>query len=263
MAGPVKDGRCTATNLPWAIDERELSRVSHIPHLWLINDLEANAWGLRFLRSDELFVLNEGMALTGNAALISAGTGLGEAGIFWDGHKHIPFACEGGHADFSIRNEQEVELWRYLRRKFQRISYERVLSGPGIYRIYRFFVDTGLEEADPEVEVLGELNEPQRMITEKALARSSKVCIRTMELFASIYGGEAGNLALKMFAINGIYVGGGIAPKIVDILKNGSFLKSFMNKGRFKELLSQVPIKVLLNDYTALLGAARYAQEKK
>jgi glucokinase len=258
VAGPVREGRCLATNLPWVIDAHVLSREFKIDLVWLINDLEANAYGLRKLAPQEFCSLNEGEpGAQGNAALISAGTGLGEAGLYWDGKRHHPFACEGGHADFPARSEIEVELWRYLYRQFGHVSCERVLSGPGLYHLYRFLVDTGLEK---EKEPLAGADLP-RTITERAEERSCPICVRTVSLFAEIYGSEAGNLALKILALGGVYVGGGIAPHILGALQEGNFMKAFLAKGRFAPLLSTIPVKVVLNEKTALLGAWLYAQE--
>lgn len=250
VAGPVEDGRCHATNLPWVVDAREVAKEAKIGKAWLINDLEANAWGLKCLRPDEFFVLNEGVPHKGNAALISAGTGLGEAGLYWDGKQHLPFACEGGHADFSPSDEQGVELWRYLKKQFDHPSWERVLSGPGLEKIYQFL--TG----DAEVT-------PAKVITEKASTKQSPLYEKAVLWFTSLYGCEAGNLALKMMARGGVYIGGGIAPKVLWALKNGNFMKAFVAKGRFRDMMSAIPVKVVLNVNAALLGAAQYAHEKK
>ncbi len=263
VAGPVQNGRCQATNLPWVIDARELSEELGIKKVWLINDVEANAWGITVLKSEELSVLNPGGEQQGNAALISAGTGLGEAGLYWNGKSHVPFACEGGHGDFAPTDEEQVDLWRFLKGKFEHVSYERILSGSGIFQIYQFLVEVKNEKQCPAVQELDNRKEPQRIITEKALKKECPTCLRALDLFCSIYGSEAGNLALKMLSMHGIYIGGGIAPKIRDILKNGRFMKAFIAKGRFATLLSKIPVYVILNDQTALLGAAQYAQEKK
>lgn len=263
IAGPVQNGRCQATNLPWVIDARELSEELGIKKVWLINDLEANAWGVTVLKADELKVLNPGEEQQGNAALISAGTGLGEAGLYWNGKSHVPFACEGGHTDFAPIDEEQIDLWRYLKGKFEHVSYERILSGSGIFQIYQFLIEMKNEKQCPAVGNLENQKEPQRIITEKALKKECPTCIRALDLFCSIYGSEAGNLALKMLSTHGMYVGGGIAPKISNILKSGQFMKAFTAKGRFLAMLSKIPVKVILNDQTALLGAAQYAQEKK
>ncbi len=261
IAGPIQNGRCHATNLPWVIDSLEISKELSIPHVWLINDLEANAYGLKCLSKKEFYVLNEGIEAHGNAALISAGTGLGEAGLYWDGTMHRPFACEGGHCGFAPNNELEVELLAYLRDKYGHVSYERILSGMGVVNIYRFFVDTGKEKPSDEVEKASEADKA-KVITEMGIKKHHPACQKTLEVFVSNYGSEAGNLALKMLALGGVYIGGGIAPKILDVLKGERFFKAFIEKGRFADLLKSVPVKVVLNEDTALLGAARYAQEK-
>ena len=258
IAGPIRNGRCQATNLPWVIDAKEIEKETKIPTVCLINDLEANAWGLRCLQPKELCTLNEGVATEGNAALIAAGTGLGEAGLYWNGKSHSPFACEGGHADFAPRNEEEIELWRYVHAQFSHVSYERLLSGAGLYLIYRFLVETGREKENLLVE---KDPEPQRVIGVLAVKQACSTSLHAVQLFCSIYGAEAGNLALKMLSVNGIYIGGGIAPKLLPVLQSGVFLQSFMAKGRFDDLLSQMPIHVVRNENTALLGAYRYAVE--
>jgi glucokinase len=261
IAGPVQNGRCQATNLPWVIDARELSKGLKTPYVWLINDLEAIGYGLSCLGPDELFTLNEGKSKTlGNAALIAAGTGLGEAGLYWDGAAHRPFACEGGHTDFGPRNELEVDLLRYLRKKFDHISYERIVSGPGIYNLYRFLVDTGLEEEPDWLRKKFVNEDPPKVISEAGLKKQCKACERTLEWFISLYGSEAGNLALKLLAVGGVYVGGGIAPKILKAMQSTTFMSAFINKGRFAPLLSEMPIKIVLNDNAGLMGAGKYAQ---
>ncbi|MES2345829.1 MAG: glucokinase [Chlamydiota bacterium] len=259
IAGPIRNGRCQATNLPWMINAKELEQKLKIDAIFLINDLEANAYGIKCLSSQEFYPLNEGSSDSlGNQVLISAGTGLGEAGLYWDGEKHHPFACEGGHADFSPQSELDMELLRYLRKKFGHVSCERILSGPGIYQLYRFLIDLRLEAPSED---FGEVD-PAQVITERALKKECKTCVRTLKWFTMLYGAEAGNLALKMFSVGGVYIGGGIAPKILPALKTGDFMKAFIDKGRFSTLLSQISVKVILNQNTALLGAERYAEEQ-
>ena len=250
VAGPVEDGKCKATNLPWVIDVKKFE----IPKVWLINDLEATAWGIRRLKPSEFAVLNKGKAQKGNRAVIAAGTGLGEAGVYWDGKNHHPFACEGGHVDFAPRDEQEYQLWKYLKKKYGHVSYERIVSGPGLEHLYWFYIESGRSN-----ERLDSDNLP-RKITEKAISEESRTCHEIVTWFSSIYGSAAGNLALKFFAVNGIFIGGGIAPKIAKILEEGSFMRAFVDKGRFKDLLSTIPVKIILNDNAALLGAAEYAE---
>lgn len=226
----------------------------------LINDLEANAFGIAALTAADFLVLKEGVPdSAGNAAIISAGTGLGEGGLYWDGHQHCPFASEGGHADFAPRNELEIELLRYLLTLYPRVSYERVLSGPGLYNMYQFFrfLRHG-QEPDWLHEQLRQ-RDPAAVISQAALEGKCQVCVESLDLFVSIYGAEAGNLALKVMARGGVFVGGGIAPKIVQKMKGPKFLEAFVEKGRMKALLDDIPVRVILNDKTALIGAARYA----
>ena len=261
IAGPIRKGKCRATNLPWIVDEKTLSKELNIEKVSLINDLVANAYGIRMLHKEEFFVLNEGAVYShGNQALVSAGTGLGEAGLYYDGTDHHPFASEGGHCDFAPTNKIEDALLKYLRTKFTHISYERILSGPGLYNIYRFLIDTEVEKEEPEVLHEIEFGDSPLLISKKGINQESKACMRTLDLFASIYGGEAGNVALKMLALGGVFLGGGIAPKILDVFKKGKFMKSFLAKGRFKNLLSSIPVSIILNDRTALLGSMYYAQ---
>jgi len=254
VAGPVRDGHCKTTNLPWVIDAKELSSELKISHVSLINDLEATAWGIRCLKPNEFITLNEGTLQKGNQAVIAAGTGLGEAGLYWDGNEHRPFSCEGGHTDFAPSNEQEIALWQYLKKKYGHVSYERVLSGPGLEHLFWFLV----ENKNRKERLEGE--EIPRLITEKGLSGESKTCGEVLDWFASLYGAEAGNLALKFLAVGGVFIGGGIVPKIIEVLQQGSFMKAFTGKGRFDVLLKSIPVKVILNENTALLGAAEFAR---
>ncbi|HEX7124294.1 MAG TPA: glucokinase, partial [Thermodesulfobacteriota bacterium] len=195
----------------------------------------------------------------GNQAIIAAGTGLGETGLYWDGSKHHPFATEGGHADFAPRDELEIELLRYLLRELDRVSVERVVSGPGLYRIYRFLRDTGRGEEPVWLAEALRRGDPPRVVSEAALAGRSGLCAQALDLFVSLYGAEAGNLALKTMATGGVFVAGGIAPRIVEKLKDGRFMEAFVAKGRLESILAAIPVRVILNDTAALLGAARYA----
>ena len=263
VAGLIKEGRCRLTNLPWVVDAAEISKKYGIPHVWIVNDLEANAYGLRCLEPKEFYTINEGdKKAVGNAALIAAGTGLGEAGLYWNGKKHLPFACEGGHCSFAAENELEVQLLFYLKKEFPHVSYERILSGPGLYHLYRFFIDTGLEREKKEVAEAMRKGDPAKVVTENALKELCPACVRALNWFVSIYGSEAGNLALKMLSKGGVYIGGGIAPKILEVLKRGGFMSAFASKGRFAPLLTAMPVRVILNENTALLGAAEYAKER-
>ena len=260
IAGPVKDGRSRITNLPWVVDARVLADNLGVPTVELINDIEANAYGISVLGPNDFAVLNEGnRAAEGNAAIIAAGTGLGEAGLYWDGRHHHPFACEGGHTDFGPRNETEVNLLRFLQSRFERVSYERILSGPGLLSIYQFLRDTGEEEPTWLTREIS-LGDPAATISAAALSQKSELCIRALDLFVSLYGAEAGNLALKVMASGGFFVGGGIGPKILEKLGDGTFMEAFLAKGRMRPLLEAMPVRVVLNEQTALLGAAHCAR---
>lgn len=262
IAGPVQDGVCRVTNLPWTLSAEELQHQCKIPHVFLLNDLEASGWGLQLLSPNKCVTLNEGKKINGNRVLISAGTGFGEAGLFWNTKIHQPIATEGGHTDFAPCNEEQVELFSYLYKQYKHVSYERVLSGFGLYQIYRFLVDTQKEERDSEIEAVSTKLEPQRLVIEKALKGLSTVCIHAVEIFISIYGAEAGNLALKYLARGGVYLGGGLAPKLLPFFKHGGFVSAFTAKGRFSSLMQDIPIHLILEDTTALFGAAYYAKFK-
>ncbi len=260
IAGPVKKGRAQLTNLPWVVDARELTRELGLKRTWLINDLEANAYGISGLEPVDFAVLNPGEeGAGGNAAIISAGTGLGEAGLFWDGHRYLPLACEGGHGDFAPRSELDVELWRYLRGRFGQVSWERLLSGPGSYNIYQFLRDTKRGEEPAWLTEELKNGDPPSVVSRAALAGTCELCVRALDLFVTYYGAEASNLALKIMSTGGLYVGGGIAPKIIGKLQDGNFIKSFCASDRMKWLLEAMPVRVILNDKTALIGAARLA----
>jgi glucokinase len=261
VAGPVRNGRIEASNLPWIIDGKHLIAAAKLRHLDLINDLEANAWGIPLLAPADLVLLNPHYSnAVGNEAVISAGTGLGEAGMYWDGKQHHIFACEGGHADFAPRNELEVDLFRYLYALFGHVSYERIVSGPGLVNVYHFLRDTGRGEEPKWLaeEILH--SDPAASISKAALNGKSALCEQALDLFISVYGAEAGNLALKLLALGGIYLGGGIAPKIISRLAGPLFMEAFLAKGRMKKLLEGIPVRVITNDNIALLGAARCAQ---
>jgi glucokinase len=260
IAGPVRDARVKTPNLPWVIEASALARQLGLAAVSLINDLEANAWGIGALGPDDVRILNTGApAALGNAGVIAAGTGLGQAGLFWDGERHRPFSCEGGHADFAPRNALEAELLRHLTGRFGHVSYERVLSGPGLGHIYEFLRDTGRGAETPAVVEAMRDQDIAAVIARAALERRCGLCVDALELFVSIYGAEAGNVGLKFMAVAGVYVGGGIAPKIVGKLQEGAFMRAFVAKGRMQPLLESMPVRVILNPKTALLGAARYA----
>ncbi len=259
VPGPVRDGRCRTTNLPWLVDAAVLSRDLGFPVL-LINDLEAAAHGLGELAPEDCAVLNEGAdGAAGNRAIIAAGTGLGEAGLFWDGAAHRPFGTEGGHASFAPATSLQADLLRFLARDGGHVSWERVLSGPGLASVYAFLRDAGHGEETPDLAERMRRGDPPAVITEAALKGESPLCARAVELFAGLYGAEAGNLALKIMATGGVWLGGGIAPRILPFLKRPAFLEAFTSKGRMRPLLEAMPVRVILRNDVALLGAARRA----
>lgn len=260
VAGPVNDGKVATTNLAWMVDAVRLATLLGLRSVELINDLEAIGHGLPHLTTKDLATLVRGDPLAqGNRAIIAAGTGLGEAGCYWDGHAHRPFACEGGHADFAPRDELELELLRYLLGKFERVSYERVLSGSGLFELYQFLHHSGRGEEDAALtETLYQQAHPAPIVRAALDGRSPR-CALALELFVSIYGAEAGNLGLKLMARGGIYVGGGIAPRIIARLRGSTFLDALKAKGRMRPLLESMPVHVILNDNVGLAGAAHYA----
>lgn len=262
VAGVVLEGRVRATNLPWEIGERELAETLAIPRVSLLNDLEAAAYGVLVLEPAALCTLQAGTPRREPAsmALIAAGTGLGEALIPWDGRHHHVVASEGGHVDFGPRNELEAALWAFLRAEFGHVSYERVLSGPGFYNLYRFLRQ---HRRTPEPAWLADRlarGDPSAVVSQVGLAGEDPVCAETLTVFCSIYGAEAGNLMLKTMAVGGVYVGGGIAPKILPKLQAGPFLEAFADKGRLAPLLRATPVHVVLEPRAPLLGAADRAR---
>jgi glucokinase len=259
IAGPVRNGRSETPNLAWIVDASLLAKAANIASARLINDLEANAYGIAALEKSDFVVLNAGVPAAGNAAVIAAGTGLGEAGLFWDGKHHLAFATEGGHCDFSPRDDLEAELLVYLRKRFGHASWERVVAGPGIHNIYSFLLESGRGEEPPWLAEELKHADPPAVISGAAMENKSELCVKTLDMFVSFYGAEAGNLALKTMAIGGMFIGGGIAPRIISKLQNPAFMRSFTAKGRMTELLQAIPVRVILNDRTALLGAARCA----
>ena len=262
VAGPVVDGVCVATNLPWRVDARSLAALLGLPGVALINDLEANAYGIAMLGPADFEVLNPGAPVAqGMQAVIAAGTGLGEAGLFWDGKTHRPFSSEGGHSDLAPRNELEDMLVVYLRKRFDgHVSGERVLSGPGLRNVFEFLRDTGRGVVEPWLEEAMGKEDPSAAISHAGLEGTSPICVQALDTFVSLLGSEAGNLTLRFLASGGLFVGGGIAPKILPKLRGPVFMEAFLSKGRLRPLLEQVPVRVILNDRTALFGAARRAR---
>ncbi len=261
IAGAVVDGRVAATNLPWKIDERALEQAIPAKRVRLMNDLEATGHGLAALPPASLVTLQAGKPRPGNIALIAAGTGLGEALLIWDGRTHLVVASEGGHSDFAPRTDEEIELLRFLRKEFGRVSYERILAGPGFFNVYRFLRDTGrFPEPAWLAERLKGVRDPNEVIGPVAREGQDPLCVAALDLFVSIYGAEAGNLALKILSVGGVYIGGGIGPRFRAKLEDGSFVTAFRDKGRFAALMEAMPVHLVLEPRTALLGAARVAQ---
>ena len=260
VAGPVRNGRVEASNLPWVIDSKRLASELNLKTAMLINDLEANAWGIATLDPKDVVSLNQVKgAPVGNQAVISAGTGLGEAGMYWDGSKHRVFASEGGHSDFAPRNELEMDLFRYLSGRYGHVSYERIVSGTGLVNVFHFLRDTG-RGTEPQW-LTDEMvhGDPAPAISRAALDGRCPLCEQALDLFVSVYAAEAGNLALKMMATGGVFLGGGIAPKMLPKLSGPLFMHAFVGKGRMQPLLEAIPVKVITNEKAALMGAARYA----
>jgi glucokinase len=263
VAGPVVGERVEATNLPWHIQGPRLSAHLDGARVRLMNDLETTAWGIAVLEDSELETLQAGTPLPGNRALIAAGTGLGEAFVVWDGERWHPSASEGGHADFAPRDELEDELLRWLRARHGRVSYERVLSGPGLADLYRFLAETGRGAAtEAMAHRFAAADDPAVAVTEAALEGSCERARLALECFVSIYGAEAGNVALKALAVNGVFVGGGIAPRIVPFLRAGRFQHAFTSKGRLSPMLERIPVRLILDDRAALWGAAVVALQE-
>lgn len=258
IAGPIKRGHSQLTNLSWVIDADQLKSQFQFDHVWLINDLEALAYGIAILKPEDFYVLNQGKQEEGNQAVIAAGTGLGQTGLFWDGKTHIPFPSEGGHVEFAPRNELQIHLLSYLIKRFDHVSYERVLSGRGLHHIYEFFRDTKRAEEPHWLREAMLEKDPPEVISHFALNKGPEICVESLNLFTNIYGAEAGNIALKFLSRGGLFVGGGIAPKILEKLKEKDFIYSFKAKGRMSKVLENIPVKVILNPQTPLLGSARY-----
>jgi len=271
VAGPVRAGRSKISNLSWIIDARELAKQLKLSSVGLLNDMEAYAYGIDALESKDFITLSEGAqgadAAEGNQAVISARTGLGVAGLYWDGFRHHPFPCEGGHGDFAPRNQLQTELLAYLQKKFGHVSCERVLSGPGIKNIYEFLRDTRKAEEPAWLrDQMKAAPDPPALISQ--LAREEKagkapICDQTLSIFVEIFGAETGNCALNFMSTGGMFIGGSIAAKNVPRMKDPVFMQSFLDKGRMEALLKDVPVKIVVNDDCGLIGAARCTLVRK
>ncbi|MCU7917719.1 MAG: glucokinase [Candidatus Thiodiazotropha sp. (ex Epidulcina cf. delphinae)] len=261
LAGPVIDQICDTTNLPWRVSATEIKLRFGFEDSWLLNDLEANAWGVEMLPEADLFTLNPGAAdAAGNRSIIAAGTGLGEAGLYWDGQAYRPFPSEGGHADFSPADKLEFTLFEALSDRYGHVSWERLVSGPGLETLHAFL--RGYHGIDTPAWLRQEMNRigAAAAVANAGLEQRDPLCRETLELFVRLYAREAGNHALKIMATGGVYLGGGIAPRILPALRDGAFMSNFLAKGRMRHIMQAMPVSVILNDKTALIGAAHYAR---
>lgn len=260
VAGPITDGDCITTNLPWVLRRNEIGGCAGTANVRLLNDLEATAWGIINLPDDDFVDLNpDGQYCQGNIAVLAAGTGLGEAIIAWDGSGHHAIATEGGHTDFAPTNEQEIELLKYLWEKYpEHVSCERLLSGEGLVNIYQFLKKSGFASVDQATEQQMIQCDPAAVIGEAGVEGSDALSAASLALFCRIYGAEAGNLALKCLPYGGVYLAGGIAAKILPFLTQGDFMRGFLAKGRYRSILQRLPVKVCTNTEVALMGAMCY-----
>ncbi len=257
IAGPVVNGKSKTTNLPWRISADRIKKQFNFHHVRLVNDLTATAMAIPLLNKEELCPLNQaGSIKNRNLALIAPGTGLGKAILIYQNDRYLPIPSEGGHADFAPNSEAEMKLWRYLRQHYGHVSVERVLSGSGLVNIYNWLKDSGRFNEPEWLQQKRKGMDPAKVITEAALSNKEPGCVEALNTFVSIFGAVAGNLALTGMTSGGVYLGGGIPPKILPKLKEDIFIKAFTNKGRFKDFLDKIPVKVVLNDKAALIGAA-------
>jgi glucokinase len=261
VPGPIIDGRAHATNVPWELSSATLSRALKGVPVRLLNDLAAIAYGMVNLKPSEFVVLHpaENPPAHGNIAVIAAGTGLGESSLVWEGDKYYAVASEGGHADFAPHNAEQIELLRSLAAEFGHVSYERVLSGPGLWNVYQFLRRESHVEEPAWLSAQIAAGDASAAVSEAAIAGRDPVCVQALTMFCDIYGSEAANLALKVLALGGVYLGGGIAPKILPMLTNGTFVRGFLAKGRLNEILKRMEVRVSLNPAAGLLGAAHVA----
>jgi glucokinase len=263
VAGPVVDGTAKITNLPWLMDEGQLAQTLHLSSVRLLNDLEAIAHAVPALRAEDVHTINSGKPVKGGAlAVVAPGTGMGEAFLIWDGRRYHVCPSEGGHADFAPVDGLQRGLLAYLANRYDHVSVERVCSGKGLPNIYAYLRDSGYaKEPGWLTEELSNAPDESPVIVKTALEHDCEICAATLDLFVSILGAEAGNMALKVLATGGVYLGGGIPPRILSVLGRGQFMQAFLRKGRFGDLLHNVPVHVILNPGAALFGAARHGLE--
>ena len=260
IAGPVRNGRVETSNLPWVIEQSRLAKQIRLPDTLLINDLEATAWSLGALTAGDLVPLNRVSGpVVGNQAVIAPGTGLGEAGLFWDGSRHHVFASEGGHTDFAPQDDLQIDLLRFLEARFGHVSYERILSGPGLVNVYEFLRESGRGKESPELAAALQKGDAAAAISRAALQGTDGLAEKALDVWISVFGAEAANLALKVMATGGLFLAGGISPKILAKLQGPLFLQSFLQKGRLRPLVESIPVQVVTNEKAGLLGAARCA----
>lgn len=264
VAGPIVNGDCETTNLPWLLRRKEIGGCVGTKQVWLLNDLEATAWGIIELPEHEFIELNpDAEQRQGNIAVLAAGTGLGEAIIAWNGEDYQVIATEGGHGDFAPTSDQQIDLLKHLQEKYpDHVSYERLLSGEGLVNIYQFLKQAGLAPLQPATEQQMIDRDPAAVIGEAAVEGIDPLAVAAVTLFCRIYGAESGNLALKCLPYAGIYLAGGIAAKILPILSKGEFMQGFLAKGRYRSILQKIPVKVCINTEVALLGAMNYGAKK-
>lgn len=260
IAGPVHGETVTTTNLPWRVEAAVLREAIGTPHVRLMNDLEATAFGALFLPGDKLQTVNEGRGRATHRAVIAAGTGLGQGFLFWDGRQHVPVATEGGHVDFAPRTHAEFDLLTFLQQELGRVSYERILSGPGLFNVFRFLTEKQGRPIAPEIRERLATEDPSAVVGEAGVNGQCETCVAAVDLFVDLYGAQAGNLVLTTMALGGLYIGGGIVTKMLPRITDGTFMRAFTAKGRYAELMSDVPIWIILDPKTALLGAAEAAR---
>ncbi len=259
IAGPVQDGRSRTTNLPWEVDAAALQQGLGLAEVRLLNDLEAVAWGVGALSAEDFAVIHPGDPDgVGNACVVAAGTGLGEAGLYWDGQRHHPFATEGGHTDFAPSDEREFALYRFLQRTYGHVSWERVACGTGIGNLHAFLLEYRGADLPPWLGEAMAAGDPSAAIAAAAAEARCPICVEAVDLFARLYGREAGNMALKHLALGGVWLGGGVAPKNLDLLRASGFVAAFLDKGRMAPLVERMPVRVILEPRTPLFGAARF-----
>ena len=261
IAGPVLDGVVLATNLPWKIEAGHLAAVIGCSQVRLMNDLETTAYGSLFLPANEIQVLHEGKPRPGHRVVIAAGTGLGQAFLMWDGTRYWPVATEGGHADFAPSNEQEIALLQFLQRTYEHVSYERVLSGPGLVNIFNFLDQQLHRQVAPLIRERLQTEDPGAVIGQAGVEGLCATCVEAVDMFLSIYGAQAGNLVLTIMGLGGVYIGGGIIGKLLPRVTTGTFMKSYLAKGRYTPFMNDVPVRIILNAKASQFGAAHAARE--